>query len=194
MSLNDRQADRLHAALTLIGDTAASQGHRGVPMGSRTSHKTAVLALLAVAVSLLVLGWVFARGSSSSPLAGSTTSAQSNAEMVACAETILVGVPTEIEPGSISGRIFVTMEVTEWIKPDAGETRVVLNVPSPQSEGRDPWKLGVEAIVIAPENRRLAPDVFTGSAVGDTRRIIMHALPEGKTTECPKYWQQTDGQ
>jgi hypothetical protein len=127
------------------------------------------------------------------PSPGTTTSAQTSEEWIACAQVIAEGTVESIEPAAKSGRLRVAFSVDHWIKPTSGKGEILLNVPDPQSQGKEAWRSGQRLLIVVPTNRLLAPDIFAGHRIDLYQPVIDDALPKAVGVTCPRYWRTTDG-
>ncbi|MEV4865536.1 hypothetical protein [Streptomyces ossamyceticus] len=116
-------------------------------------------------------------------------------EWIACGRTIAEGDVVAVKPSSEAGRVVVTFDVQDWIKPARGAERITLDVVDPTEAGvREPWKEGQHLLIVVPERRDQETDVFQGDQLQSYRAKIEQGLPEAAGTECPPEWRDTPGQ
>ncbi|ANW18929.1 hypothetical protein [Streptomyces clavuligerus] len=110
----------------------------------------------------------------------------SDAEWVACARVVVDGEVTAVRKGAREGRIRVTMDVREWIKPARGGKRLELDVvdPAVAEEAQEPWRLGRNTLAVVPQRRESAADVFHDEERTFARRAIDRVLSAQKATTC----------
>jgi hypothetical protein len=210
MTLTPAEQDRLRSALTLIGTTGArasaeSVDHDPAPSTSdpdpgpmrgdakRAHRARLVIASGAAAAAVAVVGTVVVleRSDEGKGESGSTTSAQTEAEYYACAETIVVGRVEAVTPNSDGTRVSVEVKATEWLKPGAGPRRVSIDVLEPTAYGLQPFEIGTTYLVSVPTNPNVTADAFAGDDIADGRRVLAEgkAISEREGTACPEYWQ-----
>ncbi|WP_055715833.1 hypothetical protein [Streptomyces torulosus] len=116
-------------------------------------------------------------------------------EWIACGRTIAEGDVVAVKPSSEAGRVVVTFDVQDWIKPTRGAERITLDVVDPTEAGvREPWKQGQHLLIVVPERRDQETDVFQGDQLQSYRAKIEQGLPDAAGTECPPEWRDTPGQ
>lgn len=116
-------------------------------------------------------------------------------EWIACGRTIAEGDVVAVKPSSEAGRVVVTFDVQDWIKPARGAERITLDVVDPTEAGvREPWKQGQHLLIVVPERRDQETDVFQGDQLQSYRAKIEQGLPDAVGTECPPEWRDTPGQ
>ncbi|TVZ77727.1 hypothetical protein [Streptomyces sp. BK340] len=115
---------------------------------------------------------------------------QTAAEWVACSTTMVVGDVASVSPSARhKGRISVTVEATEWLKPVRGERRITLDVVDPgATDTPRQVKPGQHLLIAVPERDSLEPGVFRGDQLRLERARIKKALPASETTKCPYPW------
>ncbi|MEU6805289.1 hypothetical protein [Streptomyces neyagawaensis] len=115
-------------------------------------------------------------------------------EWIACGRTIAEGDVVAVKPSSEAGRVVVTFDVQDWIKPARGAERITLDVVDPTEAGvREPWKQGQHLLIVVPERRDQETDTFQGDQLPSYRAKIEQGLPDAAGTECPPEWRDTPG-
>ncbi|MGW1898986.1 hypothetical protein ACWCQB_16400 [Streptomyces hirsutus] len=115
-------------------------------------------------------------------------------EWIACARTIAEGDVVTVRQSSEAGRVVVTFDVQDWIKPGRGAQRITLDVVDPaEARVRDPWKEGQHLLIVVPERRDQETDTFRGERLEWYRARIEHGLPEAATADCPPIWRDAKG-
>ncbi|WP_159769615.1 hypothetical protein [Streptomyces sp. HM190] len=116
-------------------------------------------------------------------------------EWIACGRTIAEGDVVAVKPSSEAGRVLVTFDVQDWIKPARGAERIILDVVDPtEARVREPWKEGQHLLVVVPERRDQETDAFQGDQLQWYRAKIEQGLPDAAGTTCPPEWRDTPGQ
>ncbi|EKX66080.1 hypothetical protein Sipo8835_31985 [Streptomyces ipomoeae] len=116
-------------------------------------------------------------------------------EWIACGRTIAEGDVVAVRPSSEAGRVVVTFDVQDWIKPARGAERITLDVVDPtEARVREPWEKGQHLLIVVPERRDQETDTFQGEQLQWYRAKIEQGLPDAATTECPPAWSDTRGE
>ncbi|MDG5805546.1 hypothetical protein P9869_23345 [Streptomyces ossamyceticus] len=116
-------------------------------------------------------------------------------EWIACGRTIAEGDVVAVKPSSEAGRVVVTFDVQDWIKPARGAERITLDVVDPTEAGvREPWKQGQHLLIVVPGRRDQETDVFQGDQLRSYRAKIEQGLPDAAGTECPPEWRNSPEQ
>ncbi|MEE1942430.1 hypothetical protein V1L54_24015 [Streptomyces sp. TRM 70361] len=192
-----REEERLRLALGMIGDEAGRPepaphiARRTAVWRRRGVLAGALGAAAAVSVLLLVIGPPGGDGSPGSEGPGREEAGQGQTyqEYIACARMIADADIADVRRSPEEGRLLVTLDVREWIKPTSGAERVELDVVDPSVAGvGEPWREGRRALVVVPARDDLAADVFTGDALADQREQLEYYLPRAAGTECPSHW------
>ncbi|MEU2245574.1 hypothetical protein [Streptomyces sp. NPDC019224] len=194
---------RLRKALTLIGDEVAlpeppDEGHARRARLRRQAPAAA--GALAAAAALAVGVLVFhpdRQGPSTSPSTQPSQPAagegQSRTEWIACATTIAIGDVVAVEPGTEQGRLTITFNVREWLKPAQGAEQIAIDAVDPRIDGvQDPWEVGGHLLVVVPQRRDMAVDTFSGERLGRFRAQVTQGLPDAKGAPCPSPWRAGD--
>ncbi|MFF3691620.1 hypothetical protein [Streptomyces sp. NPDC002187] len=202
--------DVLRRAFALIGEEAGRpepEFEPGpvplVPVRARTvwwRRRGVVLTAFASAAALCagVIGAVLIDGGAAEPGAtdhsGASGKGQTLVEWIACARTIAEGDVVTVRQSPSAGRVIVSFEVQEWIKPSRGEKRITLDVVDPTKAGvREPWREGQHLLIVVPQRRDLETDTFRGEQLTWYRGRIEEGLPEAATAECPPFWRDARG-
>ncbi|MFI0810617.1 hypothetical protein [Streptomyces echinatus] len=115
---------------------------------------------------------------------------QSAPEWVACSTTMVVGDVASVaaSPGR-KGRISVTLDATQWLKPARGQRRVTLDVVDPgATDARRAVKAGQHLLIAVPERDGVEPGVFRGEGLRLERDRIKKALHAADKVNCPSPW------
>lgn len=200
--LTEREEQRLRHAFAMIGEEAA----RDEPSQETTQptasqpwlrRRSVVLAgALAIAAAVLAGGLVVTTGGgeSSTPRAGSAlTSPDSSedgngitaAQAIACSRAIVVGHVVAVRDASEPGRVVVTIDVQEWIKPASGPNRADFNVVDPRRVNEKRWKPGTRVLFRVPLRRDRLAGVSQGDHVPFNRKMFVQALPKARYATCP---------
>lgn len=188
------EEERLQLALTMIGDEAS----RSEPLnatrvtlqaGGRLQHKGLLVgaflgaaALCAGALMTVLLYDAGGRGKSEGM-------DQSNQEGIACARLIVEAVVVAVRDAPEDGRLLVTFDVQEWIKPASGADRIELDLVDPAvAQVQEPWRKGVRVLLNVPLRRDVEASAFSGKILESQRKILDYYLPLAQKTECPEYW------
>ncbi|MFE1443247.1 hypothetical protein [Streptomyces sp. NPDC058739] len=203
--------DVLRRAFALIGEEAGRPEPRLepepgpvplVPVRARTvwwRRRGVVLTAFASAAALCagVVGAVLIGGGAAEPGAadrsGASGRGQTLVEWIACARTIAEGDVVTVRQ-STAGRVTVSFEVREWIKPSQGARRITLDVVDPTEAGvREPWREGQHLLIVVPQRRDQETDTFRGEQLTWYRGRIEQGLPEAETAQCPPLWRDARG-
>ncbi|WP_406454703.1 hypothetical protein OG782_25530 [Streptomyces sp. NBC_00876] len=192
---------RLRKALTLIGDEVAlpEPPKEGLARRARLRRQATVAAGALAAAAALAVGVLVFRpdqqGRSTSPstqpsqpVAGE---GQSRTEWIACATTIAIGDVVAVEPGTEKGRLTITFNVQEWLKPAGGADRIAIDAVDPRIDGgQDPWEVGQHLLVVVPQRRDMVVDTFSGDRLGRFLTPVKQGLPDAKGAPCPSPWRE----
>ncbi|MER6912517.1 hypothetical protein ABT354_12680 [Streptomyces sp. NPDC000594] len=108
-------------------------------------------------------------------------------EWVACARFIGEGDIVTLLPGSGEGRVRLTLDLTDRIKPERGDDRVELDLPlQPGSKLGTEFRTGDNLLIVVPADREVEADVFhEGSGERSYhRRLIDRILDDPGKAEC----------
>ncbi|WP_405798350.1 hypothetical protein [Streptomyces sp. NBC_01506] len=87
------------------------------------------------------------------------------------------------------GRLLVTFDVKEWIKPASGADRIELDMVDPAvAQAQEPWREGVPVLLSVPLRRDLEASALSGEQLKSRRKVLDHYLPPATNTQCPEYW------
>ncbi|MFC7219189.1 hypothetical protein ACFQLX_13580 [Streptomyces polyrhachis] len=194
-----REEQRLRHALTLINDVVGdeearmeAQPHaRARRRGALTAGALACIAALAVGIGVALNAGDSSAPSSNAPEGREEAdNGQSLEEWIACAPVIVEGDVLTVRQAA-QGRVVVTLEVKDWIKPAQGKKRIELDVldPTPTGVG-EPWQEGSHVLAGVPERRDQPADTFHGAEIATTRARIEGALARAADTVCPPPWRK----
>ncbi|MFC8824873.1 hypothetical protein ACFT9I_05875 [Streptomyces sp. NPDC057137] len=197
--LPEAEGERLRLALTLIGDEASrTEPLTAAPAPvrvrvrvrrSRRRRKGLLVGALVGAAALCagMLTLTLPDGGNGRP--DSDGMGQSNQEGIACARLIVEAVVVAVRDAPEDGRLLVSFDVQEWIKPGSGADRIELDLVDPAvAQVQEPWRKGVRVLLTVPLRRDLEAYGFSGKQLEGQRKILDHYLPLAKKTECPEYW------
>ncbi|MEU6667143.1 hypothetical protein [Streptomyces sp. NPDC046727] len=116
---------------------------------------------------------------------------QTAEEWVACSTTMVVGDVTSVSRGR-AGRVSVTVDVAEWLKPAQGQRRVTLDVVDPaRTDAQRELRSGRRLLIAVPERDSLEPGVFQGDALRLERDRIRKALGAVGDVKRPSPWRSS---
>lgn len=126
-------------------------------------------------------------GSSVTAAGGSTTWAG----LVACSRAILWGDVAASGPSSRSGRVLVQLNVTEWVKPGAGQATVEYDLIDPEANGgagiNRPFVVGEHMMLRVPVN----PDELVTGHYGEDAKLqggkLAKAVPDAPAACGPEH-------
>lgn len=107
------------------------------------------------------------------------------AQGIACSQTIVVGELLAVREAPERGRVIVTIDVQEWIKPASGPSQVNLNVIDPRTYNEERWKPGTYVLFRIPLRLDRLAGVSQGPDVKFDRKMLVRALPKSKQATCP---------
>jgi hypothetical protein len=214
MSLTDDEARRLRDALSLIAtsvepprtdvepprtDSVINPGEppRAKAPQSRRARLAAGVLVAAGVAAAAAFAWSVTGGGQTGGEApdGSdmaAESAQSPGEYWACAETIVEGTVTDVQPAG-RDRLRVVVDTSSWIKPASGPATIRLDLPDPETQGLAGIRPDTAYLLSVPTNDHLPADVFRGEDIADGLRVIAEGRDQARAqgiTECPRYWQE----
>ncbi|MFE3720312.1 hypothetical protein [Streptomyces cyaneofuscatus] len=180
--------ERLRRALHLIGDEAGQEGERVVPAARLPrwrQWRTVGWVLAGAAVAGLVFGIAFDGGSTDGP-SGPATEAKLSAEgWVACSQVMAEGEVVSVEEAPETGRVLLTVAVTDWFKPATGEKEARFDVVDPAKDGAYPrWKPGEHLLLVIDRDPTAYVTSYRGDDIAEVRRSIERALPGAAGREC----------
>ncbi|MCT2588371.1 hypothetical protein LHJ74_00140 [Streptomyces sp. N2-109] len=190
----DADEERLRRALTLIGEEAGrgASGPPPRPVWWRTPGRiTAALVTAAVvAAGVLAVGLGMDSGEDSAD-PGAAGQGQTRTEGIACSRFIAEGIVVRVREADTPGRIILTFDVQDRIKPAHGEDHVRLNLFDPaEVDPQDAFRPGEHILLMVQQRRDENPAVFRGEELDFQRSMIKRDLPEARRTECPPYWRE----
>lgn len=155
---------------------SSSAGRGGRPDGNARWMLAAACVVL-----LMVLagsgGWLMWRHG------GSSAASLSTEGSVACSRLIAVGTVRNVEPAG-SGRLRVTIAVSEYVKPLSGSGSETVTVDDPAAQvGAPQWPVGGRVLVQEFTNGDPTIGVF-GADVDPLRQELVAALPAAAGLEC----------
>lgn len=202
MTLNADEAKRLRHALSLIATSIEPMRTKefvgeappaSAPQPQRTRGVTVAFVAAGVAATAAIAWSVTDRGAAEPEAPSSdmaAESAQSPGEYWACAETIVEGRVTDVQPSG-PDRMRVMVDARKWIKPTSGPSSVRLDLPDPETQGLREIRTGVTYLLSVPTNKYLAADTFRNDDIANGLRVIAEGRDEALArgiTECPAYW------
>lgn len=204
--VDDRDEQRLRLALAMIGaeagrdDPVQDTAVRPVPVAAqqlalrqrRRKVRGGLLAAAAsLAVGLLTVTLVNGgrAGNGDAGLSDDAKRGQTIQEGIACARMIAVGDIVAVRDAPAAGRLVVTFEVRDWIRPGHGAKRVEVDVRDTTDPGySEPWKKGKNILIQVPTRRDLDAVTHRGAQLAPALAVIKHYLPQAEKTECRPYW------
>ncbi|MEV6395881.1 hypothetical protein AB0M39_14050 [Streptomyces sp. NPDC051907] len=197
-SQNETDEDAVRRALRMIGgeagmaDSAPAQEPLSLAKPRRRRRVVAVsLAAAAAAACIAVTVSVMSGSSGPASREEQNGHGQTLTEWIACARTIAVGDVTEVRPSS-KGRITVSLDVDDWIKPSHGDNRITLDLVDPRAaEARPPIEKGQRLLMVVPERSDQEASTFEGAKLTQYRSTITKALDEAEQTACRSPGTQT---
>lgn len=194
------EEEKLRRALAMIGEEAGRDEVVPEPRARTTPwwrHWGTVTGGLVTAAALCAGVLVLALGDDkpTGPSGGNQSGkGQTLEEWIACARVIAEGDVAAVRDSEEPGRVIVTFDVDDWIKPAQGTKRVDLDLVDPTEAGVHPsWKAGTHALIVVPERHDLSADTFEGAQLDRYRDQIERALPKAPEAGCPAYWQDPQG-
>lgn len=125
---------------------------------------------------------------------------QSRPEWLACSSAALVGTVVRVEhptdddesasippfDSAPDPRIFVVVDVQDWIKPTVGQSRVELDIVDPALFSGEPLDEGLRALFVVPLDPAKEAGILHGRRIVNLeRKLLADALPKSETLDCP---------
>ncbi|MFG3342508.1 hypothetical protein [Glycomyces sp. NPDC048151] len=174
----------LRRAVNLIGNEAGA-GTRKRPSGGLIAG----LALAAVFVAFggFILFTVDFDDDSEQPFVHSLN----EAENIACSQFMAVGEVVSVEPADADGRVIVTFEVEQPLKPTDAQGLVELEMTDPAAtDPASALKADDRVLLEVPRRDDLSPAVYRGTYLDSRVTEIQQYLDAAATTECPPQFQE----